>query len=56
MEQDPPLEIGNDELPTYDDLAIQQGPNSRCASPVDDCYDFCRILTMLSDLEGGRVG
>ena len=29
MEQDPPLGAGADDLPTYDALAAQHGPNSR---------------------------
>ena len=34
VEQDDKIKGGGDELPTYDDLAAQNGPNSRHANSL----------------------
>ena len=49
MEQDPP---GDDELPTYDDLAALNGPNSRWA-----CFQVSVACAYTaSGLGDGRIG
>lgn len=48
--------VGDDNLPTYDDLAAQNGPNSRQVAALE--INFLRrvMLTVGTDSEDGKAG
>lgn len=46
-------QYGGDELPSYDDLAAQNGPNSRCLSIVTDISSDVQLI-LSSWLRFGR--
>lgn len=54
VEQDYNVATGEDELPTYDDLAEQSGPNSRSAlvSIFEKSYPYSSLI----GLEDGEDG
>lgn len=55
VEQDYNIAKPGDELPTYDDLAVQGGPNSRCVACLiirDARADYPNII----DSDDGEVG
>lgn len=55
VEQDSQNPPGGNELPSYDDLATQNGPNSRYRKVTSD-LTTCTDLSMRTDLGGGGAG